>query len=394
MRSLPLVLATVLAGLAGAVLPTPALAADPPLPPTLPASRGPALHVAPTGHDRRGAGRLHDPLRTIEAALKRVRPGWRIVLHGGRYLERMNVRVRGTRTRPITIEGARGDTATIARGTRFEGASDVRIRNLTFDGSTSSDWGVFVFSSRRLEFAGNTMRNWRDGQGLLVAGGTDIRVIGNRMTNIDMPNFGHAHGIYCKQSRRLLIAGNLIWNNPDGFGVQLFGDCDDTTIVHNTLHGNATSGVTVGGNAERGTSDNTLIAENVITGHTGSTPNSQSGFGVAAYLNGANTVIRNNLFWDNARGAVEPTCRDCLVENNIDADPRYLDAAKGNFALGPDSAALSRGAGGGLKVDAAGLPRVQGPAADLGALEAPDPAEAAARMVGRLAAALLAVPHS
>ena len=58
------------------------------------------------------------------------------------------------------------------------------------------------------------------------------------------------------------------------------------------------SGITVGGNDDRGTADRTLIARNMIANHL-TAAWSEYGFAVTQYKAGRGNVVRNNVFWHN-----------------------------------------------------------------------------------------------
>jgi hypothetical protein len=62
------------------------------------------LHVSPAGSDS-AAGTPASPLRTIQSALDKARPGTTIHLAPGTYHERLVTRRAGTAAAPITIKG-------------------------------------------------------------------------------------------------------------------------------------------------------------------------------------------------------------------------------------------------------------------------------------------------
>ena len=93
------------------------------------------------------------------------------------------------------------------------------------------------------------------------------------------------HGIYCESARGTVIADNVIHDIASGYGIHLFGDCDGTRIVRNTIAHNGLSGIIIAGNDQRGTADGTLIARNVIAEHTVAAW-SEYGFAVTEYQAG------------------------------------------------------------------------------------------------------------
>jgi hypothetical protein len=87
-----------------------------------PAAAGTVLHVDPKG-DAAGDGSAKRPWKTIEAAVKKLRPGDTLYLHGGTYFESVTIAAAGTAKAPITIRSAPGELAIVDGGLReFEDA--------------------------------------------------------------------------------------------------------------------------------------------------------------------------------------------------------------------------------------------------------------------------------
>ena len=74
---------------------------------------GPGYHVHPTKGDDAKAGSADVPWRTIRHALKRLRPGDTLYLHGGVYREPVYIALAGRADAPITIRSAPGEQAII-----------------------------------------------------------------------------------------------------------------------------------------------------------------------------------------------------------------------------------------------------------------------------------------
>jgi len=83
-----------------------------------PLAAGPAYYVDPMHGEAAGDGSPKKPWRTIEAAVKRLRPGDTLYLHGGTYFESVTIAVTGTEQAPITIRSAPGELAIIDGGLR------------------------------------------------------------------------------------------------------------------------------------------------------------------------------------------------------------------------------------------------------------------------------------
>jgi hypothetical protein len=88
-----------------------------------PMATGPAYFVDPARDTANGDGSAKKPWKTIEAAIKHLRPGDTLYLHGGTYFESVTVALAGTEKAPITIRSAPGELAIIDAGLReFEKA--------------------------------------------------------------------------------------------------------------------------------------------------------------------------------------------------------------------------------------------------------------------------------
>jgi hypothetical protein len=83
-----------------------------------PPASGPIYHVDPSRGDAAGDGSAKRPWKTIEAAVKRLRPGDTLYLHGGVYFESVAVSLAGTERAPITIRSAPGELAIVDAGLR------------------------------------------------------------------------------------------------------------------------------------------------------------------------------------------------------------------------------------------------------------------------------------
>ena len=88
-----------------------------------PPAKGPAYHVDPVKGSAAGDGSRDRPWQTIDAAVKRLKPGDTLYLHGGTYFETVTLAVQGTAQAPITIRSAPGELAIVDGGLReFEDA--------------------------------------------------------------------------------------------------------------------------------------------------------------------------------------------------------------------------------------------------------------------------------
>jgi len=88
-----------------------------------PLAAGPAFYVDPVRGDDAGNGSAAKPWKTIAAAVKKLRPGDTLYLHGGTYFESVTIALAGTERAPITIRAVPGELPIVDGGLReFEEA--------------------------------------------------------------------------------------------------------------------------------------------------------------------------------------------------------------------------------------------------------------------------------
>jgi hypothetical protein len=341
------------------------------LPDSLPPSTGRTYYVATTGDDA-NAGTRARPWRTVQKALATLRPGQRAFVRGGVYMEDLVFRRAGTAAAPITVAAAAGERVVLRPASTSGDTYPVRIRGSYFRlrgfvienaRGTSSTNVYFEGDAHDVELAGNDIRGSQD-QGIFAERTTrNLHIVRNQIHDNGR---GHvegqhqSHGIYLEGADHL-VANNVVWNHPFGFGIQIYPENEGTIVVHNTIVGSGHSGIVVGG--DDGVGD-IVIRNNILAFN--------SGYGVESDSDcptGPVAVDRNVIF-GNRGGAVESGCANVTVTGgNIVRDPRFVAPGR-NFDLKAGSPAIDRARPDySPRVDLRGRRRPSGRGYDVGALE-------------------------
>ena len=371
---------------APAATPSPAAAPAPavawrggPLPAPLPVSTGTKRYVALSGSDA-NPGTEARPWRSVQRALDLAQPGDQLLVRGGTYAgtalgrdlggdvgHGIYASPQGAPGKPITLQPYPGEHVTLVGFISLPRAAWFRMTGFVIDGENApvGAEGVSLGNTssgepHHVEISYNEIRNFqppagRHAHGILHFSGTDTALIGNRIHNIGTTTF-YDHGIYMKAGRRVVVANNVISDITGGYGLHIWGDFDDSWVIHNSVYGSAASGFTIGGNDERGHPDRVIVANNVFAGHTG-TGDGQQGYAAKEYQPGSGNSVRNNLGWGNARSNPFALSDSGPARNRTVSPGAAADAA------------TDAGEDFGLALDADGRRRDSRP--DIGAFEAP-----------------------
>jgi F5/8 type C domain-containing protein/parallel beta helix pectate lyase-like protein/uncharacterized protein DUF1565 len=358
------------------------------LPAPLGPSRGATRFVAPSGSDA-NPGTEAQPWRSITKALNAAVPGDRVLVRAGTYSGTAGAgpvgggsvgpmvygSPQGTAAAPITVEAYPGERPVIAAMVSFPSAQWFRFSGFVIDGAGAPEGaeGVSLGNTSgaapsHVEISYNEIRNFGRGsshaQGILHFSGTDTALIGNRIHHIGSQRF-YDHGLYLKAGRRVVVANNVISDITGGYGVQIWGDFDDSWVINNTVYASAASGFVIGGNSDRGNPDRVVTANNIFAGH-GASGTGEQGYAAKEYKPGGGDSTRHNLGWANAR--TSPWQLSLAgPQDNRTADPRFANAAARDLRLRSGSPAVNTAESFGLLLDADRRPR--GAAPDKGAFE-------------------------
>jgi hypothetical protein len=345
------------------------------LPQLLPQSRGTTYYVdGANGSDANDGLSTASAFGTIQHALDVVHAGQTVLVRGGSYVESPVMSGSGTPGAPITIENYPGEMVYIEppscscdnEGFQFDGASYVRLQGFVIENTTgTSSTNLYVYGgSHHIQIEGNELRYSQD-QGAFVDSTTSyVYFLGN---TIHDNGLGHlqgqhqSHGLYVEGSHDL-IADNVIYNQPYGFGVQLYPSNHDTVVVDNTIVANGHSGIVVGGS---GGVYNITIRNNILAF------NSSYGVEMDSSCPSGTVAIDHNVVYGNRGGPVEAGCGTVdTTAGNVLADPLFANYAARDLHLQAASPAIGAAMPNwSMPTDAAGAARANSTPPDIGAYE-------------------------
>src|SRR5439155_1767379 len=175
--------------------------------------------------------------------------------------------------------------------------------------------------------------------------------------------------IYIASSDTLPGSGSYVDNNisfqNSGWGIQLWHDATNETLVNSTIFGNLTGGIVVG--AGVGTDDNTVVNNNLVYNNPGT-----DGGIVEEGSTGTHNVYTDNLVFGNT--PVNISLQNGLTATGtVSANPQFVNYTgdpSGNYHLQSSSPAINAGTSSNAPTtDYDGNTRPQGGAFDIGAYE-------------------------
>jgi hypothetical protein len=330
-----------------------------------------------TSGSNRNPGTKEAPWRTIGKAIRKARPGMRIVIKPGEYGARgrtIAVDASGTRSSPITFMGQPHKAKPKILGYFEIDGHDLRFRRLIFDGPTGrvkpikpdnpkgEQVQVAISHADRVLIARSEVRDSDWHAGIYVTRSADVRILRNYIhdNGDDGPccyqyQWNTSHGIYFSSGSGV-IANNVIEHNL-ARGVQLYPHPHNVVVKENTIVDNGQTGVQVSKFAAHNKIANNVVANNV-------------NYSIRSYrLTGTGNWVIRNLVWGSAYPYGTFT-GGLNGRGNFTADPAFVSST--DYHLQSESPAIDR-ANPLYTVDEdfEGLPRPQRAAFDIGAFEAP-----------------------
>ncbi|HEX8701827.1 MAG TPA: right-handed parallel beta-helix repeat-containing protein [Myxococcaceae bacterium] len=306
------------------------------------------FHVAVNGVDG-SAGTATQPWRTINYAVKRLRPGEAAYVHSGTYYERVNITttsVDGTATAPIHLMGAPGETPPVIRGGDSKSGPMIRLHQRRYwvvtgfdiEAAGSQTYGVKVEGAHFVvvqdsEVAGGT------GPGGVVfhAGATDIGFLNNKVHHYTWGT-RDSHGILVlPDTARLLIQGNEGWANG-GDSLQCQGPDvspgtaipTDITVENNRFHEDRENAV------DLKTCDRVTLRGNKFYGYRPASSAPQ-GAAIVIHNSARRILVEGNRMWNNGRALTlgglqvwpEPVT-DVIIRRNLVFDNTTANGGSGD----------------------------------------------------------------
>ena len=315
-----------------------------------PASANPACdrYAAPTGSDS-ATGSVAQPFRSVQSLIDALAPGQVGCLRAGTYVNDEPVRFD---ERETTLTAYPGENATVRGRIRVDSRADgTVIEGLSLDGRNPENLHGPLIYADDVVLRGNDITNHHTAICVAVAREYDdpmphdVLIARNRIHDCgELPATNHQHGIYISNAVGTVVRGNWIYANADR-GVQFYPNADESIVTGNVIYGNG-QGVIFGG-GESSSSDNNLVARNVIT-HSNLRYNVQSHWQGPT---GVGNVARENCVYGGARpanGGIEIPHDGFVARGNRRRDPGFEPEA-GDFRLpaasmcGPTQGATRKG---------------------------------------------------
>ncbi len=364
--------------------------------------------------------------KTIQSALNAAKPGDTVEVSAGTYPEALKFPTSGTSAGWITLRSKAGAKVVVdGRNSlksgnglvSLDGRSYIRISGLTITNSPTH--GIYGTNASNIQISQTEVSHTRNG-GLVLLNGANAVIDGNNVhhTNqagtsasneavslvnydtVDIKN-NQVHdngeeGIDVKyETRNAQVHGNRVYNNR---GPNIYADSvHDVKIFDNVVTGATNSskpGILIAVESYSPTKKlaRVDVYNNVLTGNAG------GGIGLwkegggtmsdihitnnVAYANkragivfntsgfSGTNVIRNNILTGNPSPISGGTAGFTVDHNLTTGDPKFVDAAAGDFHLQAGSPAINAGVSTlAVAVDAAGIARPKGGAFDLGVFE-------------------------
>jgi len=240
----------------------------PPPPPTLYVDKGdPACSDGGTGTAAR-------PFCSIKPAGSRVVAGQTVLVAGGTYPESITVSGSGTTSAPINFTAVPGDDVIVTGGSS----------------------GFTLSNRQNVSIQGFHVTN-TSGDGIVVKGGSNITLRGNRVDNAGLPANGKvAKGIRLDGVTDSVVATNTVDHNTD-YGIYLLGGSTRNSVTANRVSHNAREFLRAAAGIRLYGAPGNTLSSNVCFANEDS--------GIELYTGSNNNLVVNNVTYGNGDHGID-----------------------------------------------------------------------------------------
>ncbi len=290
---------------------TPAPAPAPqPEPDPAPSTNAPTYYVSPTGNDS-ADGSLNNPWRTLTASMKKLQAGDTLLVRGGTYKERVEVRgesvPRGRADARITVKAYPGEEPLVVGIFWVSNADYWTFDNIdvTWDAAAnnSQEHMVRIYQGHGWIYQNSEIYGARSYAGFLVNGNSTGWLIANNYihdthrTNADSQD----QLIYVSDGSNGVVERNLLVNAPNGRGVKLGNPKSGENLPANVIVRYNTIVNTNAGNIGVSFDGHDNLIHNNVLVNPG-----ENFYTIHAYeLTGKNNVVRDNLAFGSKKGVTK-----------------------------------------------------------------------------------------
>ncbi len=291
-------------------------------------------------------GSWRRPVRTVERLVDVLRSGQTGCLRAGRYVAANEYTLKTNKSN-YALRSYPGERAVLEGIVKItSGAKNVRLASLDIVGpekNQTNENTIVVYAVSDFVLEDSDITNQWHGNSCLYLGdsqtGPALRPLIRRNVfhECGRHNSGSKdHGIYANTVHDGLITDNIFYN-PAGYGIQLYPNAVHTVISHNVFDGSEQStrgGVVFGGDSDRVSSDN-VVERNIISyGREFNISASFSG------VDGTGNLARNNCVFGARKSNIESES-GFTAENNVTADPQFVNRAARDYRLKSGSPCLA-----------------------------------------------------
>lgn len=288
------------------------------------------------------------PFRTVEKMIASLLPGDTGCLRGGIYTElddgyAADFGRSGTAAAPITLRSFPGERAQLV-GTVLvrKGADNIHLSHLNLEGTGNAN-GIKIYAADTVIEDSEITNRHRSNSCIILgspSAGTAIRPVIQRnvIHGCGNPDNGNKdHGIYASSVSRGRIAENVIADHS-AYAIQLYPGANETVVANNVIDGAGSirGGVVFGGSTVSVSNDNVVERNVVVNAATFAVGGSWGGT-----EKGTGNVARRNCH-ANTEWGIDPNNEGGFVaEDNVEAEPEFLDPEHLDYRLSPTSPCLA-----------------------------------------------------